>query len=92
MVRISSFALASVITGVFAAPTTPAHPFSNLARRSTPSSTGTSNGFYYSFYTDGIDDVTYTNGDAGEYTLTWSGDGLSGDVVGGKGWETGSAR
>ncbi|KAE8446676.1 hypothetical protein EG329_011720 [Mollisiaceae sp. DMI_Dod_QoI] len=88
MVRFTSLALACAVTGALAAPTSLAHPFSNLAR-STPSGTGTNNGYYYSFYTDGVDTVTYTNGAAGTYTLTWSG---SGDVVGGKGWATGAAR
>ncbi|KAF4628869.1 hypothetical protein G7Y89_g9280 [Cudoniella acicularis] len=82
MVRFTSLALACAVTGAFAA------PFEKLSR-STPSGTGTNNGFYYSFYTDNTDDVTYTNGAAGEYTLTWSG---GGDVVGGKGWATGSAK
>lgn len=88
MVRFLPFALVCVVTGAFAAPISPAHPFTNLAR-STPSETGTSNGYYYSFYTDGTDTVTYTNGAAGTYTMTWSG---GGDVVGGKGWATGAAR
>lgn len=88
MVRFTVFALTSAIAGAFAAPMSPPHPFSHEAR-STPSETGTNNGFYYSFYTDGTDTVTYTNGAAGNYALTWSG---AGDVVGGKGWATGSAR
>lgn len=88
MVHFTAFALASAIAGAFAAPMSPTHPFS-LEARSTPSETGTNNGFYYSFYTDGTDTVTYTNGAAGAYTLTWSG---AGDVVGGKGWATGSTR
>ena len=58
-------------------------------RAGTPSSTGTHNGFYYSFWTDGLADVTYTNEAAGKYSVTWSGDG---NWVGGKGWGTGSAR
>ena len=56
----------------------------------TSSETGTNNGFYYSFWTDGSGDVTYTNGDAGEYSVTWSGD--QGNWVGGKGWSTGTDR
>ena len=55
----------------------------------TPSSTGTNNGFYYSYYTDGGAQATYTNGAGGEYSLTW---GTGGNIVGGKGWNPGSAR
>jgi endo-1,4-beta-xylanase len=58
-------------------------------RSGTPSSTGTNNGYYYSFWTDGNAAVTYTNGADGSYSVTWSG---SGDWVGGKGWNPGSAR
>nr|GAT47956.1 predicted protein [Mycena chlorophos] len=59
------------------------------ARSGTPSSTGTSNGYYYSFWTDGGADVTYTNGAGGEYSIQWSGNG---NFVGGKGWNPGSAQ
>ncbi|KAF2797836.1 glycoside hydrolase family 11 protein [Melanomma pulvis-pyrius CBS 109.77] len=58
-------------------------------RAGTPSSTGTHNGFYYSFWTDGGSDVTYTNGNAGSYSVTWK---SGGNFVGGKGWNPGSAR
>ena len=55
----------------------------------TPSGTGTSNGFYYSFWTDGGGDATYTNGANGQYSLSWSGNG---NCVGGKGWQPGGNR
>lgn len=61
-----------------------------LFERATPSSTGTHNGFYYSFWTDGQSDVTYTNGNAGNYKVTWSNN--KGNFVGGKGWNPGDAR
>ncbi|CAK4613770.1 hypothetical protein AeMF1_021866 [Aphanomyces euteiches] len=64
---------------------------SNVVDASTPSSTGTNNGFYYSFWTDGGTDVTYTNGAAGQYTVSWN-RGRGGNFVGGKGWSTGSKR
>lgn len=57
-----------------------------LSRSGTPSSTGTNNGYYYSFWTDGGAAVTYTNGAAGQYSVTWSGNG---NFVGGKGWNPG---
>jgi endo-1,4-beta-xylanase len=37
-----------------------------LNTRSTPSGTGTNNGFFYSFWTDGKGSVTYNNGAAGK--------------------------
>ncbi|KAJ7756344.1 glycosyl hydrolases family 11-domain-containing protein [Mycena metata] len=58
-------------------------------RAGTPSSTGTSNGYFYSFWTDGGATVTYTNGPAGEYSVSWSGNG---NFVAGKGWMPGAAR
>ncbi|KZP16331.1 glycoside hydrolase family 11 protein [Athelia psychrophila] len=78
---------AAAVAGVFSLP---ASDTTDIAARSgTPSSTGTSNGYYYSFWTDGGAAVTYTNGAAGEYSVTWSG---SGNFVAGKGWNPGAAR
>ncbi|MGH9560960.1 MAG: glycoside hydrolase family 11 protein, partial [Terracidiphilus sp.] len=50
--------------------------------------TGTNTGFYYSLYSSG-GSATMTLGSAGNYAITWS--GVS-DVVGGKGWNPGSAQ
>jgi endo-1,4-beta-xylanase len=57
----------------------------------TSSSTGTDHGFFYSFWTDGASgaQVSYSNGNAGEYSIQWSGNG---NFVGGKGWKPGSAQ
>lgn len=88
MVAISSLLLTlAAAIGAFAAP----RPGELLItqRSGTPSSTGTNNGYYYSFWTDGGAAVTYTNGPGGEYSVTWSG---SGNFVGGKGWNPGAAR
>jgi endo-1,4-beta-xylanase len=60
-----------------------------VERAGTPSSTGTSNGFYYSFYTNGGGTVDYTNGAGGSYTTSWTN---CGNFVGGKGWNPGSAQ
>ncbi|KAF4976592.1 hypothetical protein FZEAL_6770 [Fusarium zealandicum] len=61
----------------------------NSKRAGTPSSTGTHNGYYYSWWTDGGSDVTYTNGDGGSYSVKWS---SGGNFVGGKGWNPGGRR
>lgn len=92
MVSLSTllFAFTAAI-GVFAAPKPEDLSLrdSSLIERSTPSSTGYHNGYYYSFWTDGGGDVTYTNGAGGSYTVQWSN---VGNFVGGKGWNPGSTR
>ncbi|KAF5879055.1 putative endo beta-xylanase protein [Botrytis fragariae] len=94
MVSASSLLLAaSAIAGVFSAPA--AAPVSeNLnvlqQRALTSSATGTSGGYYYSFWTDGSGGVTYANGAAGQYAVSWTGN--KGNFVGGKGWSVGSER
>lgn len=51
-------------------------------------STGTSNGFYWTLYKEG-GTASLTNGSAGNFSISYSG---VTDVVGGKGWNPGSAR
>lgn len=91
MVSFASLALGlSIIARVFAAPGTEVSERDLVKRQSiTSSQTGTSGGYYYSFWTDGGGSVTYTNGDAGAYSVEWTD---SGNFVGGKGWNPGSAR
>lgn len=87
MVSLSKLVIgASAVTSVFAAP-----PNFELDKRQTitTSQTGTNNGFYYSFWTNGGGTVDYTNGNAGEYSVTWQNNG---DFTAGKGWNPGSAR
>jgi len=86
MVSFSSLFLAfSAVAGSLAAPSKTLSARQSL----TSSGTGTSNGYYYSFWTDG-GSQTMTLGDAGEYSVSWSGD--DGNFVAGVGWETGSAQ
>lgn len=63
--------------------------FELMRRQSTPSASGTHNGYYYSWWTDGSSPVTYTNGAGGSYSVQWQ---SGGNFVGGKGWNPGGAR
>ncbi|KAF9038052.1 glycosyl hydrolases family 11-domain-containing protein, partial [Panaeolus papilionaceus] len=79
---------AAAVSGALAMPTNATEGFGILEGRSgTPSATGTSNGYYYSWWTDNQGQATYTNGGGGQYSLQWSGNG---NLVGGKGWNPGS--
>lgn len=92
MVSFSSLiTAATAVAGALAAPAEVAKrsPGELAERAGTPSSTGTHDGFYYSWWTDGGSDVTYTNGPGGQYTVRWS---SGGNFVGGKGWNPGSDR
>lgn len=87
-----SLLLAASAISALAAPTelSSRGPTELSKRAGTQSSTGTNNGFYYSFWTDGQGDIYYTNKAGGEYSVTWSGD--RGNFVAGKGWNPGAAR
>ncbi|KAH6720277.1 endo-1,4-beta-xylanase A [Leptodontidium sp. 2 PMI_412] len=80
---VSSFAFTSSVLAF------PANITELMVRSGTPSATGTNNGFYYSWWTDNGAQATYTNGPAGQYSITW---GTGGNLVGGKGWNPGTSR
>lgn len=90
MVSFSALVLTAVTAaGALAVPTNATEGLGLLqARGGTPSSTGTNNGYYYSWWTDGAAQATYTNYGGGQYNLQWSGN--NGNLVGGKGWNPGS--
>lgn len=85
--------IAKTLLALAAATCIAAVPFNGVGdrvqpvKRATPTGTGTSNGFYYSNWNDGSGSVTYTNGAAGEYSVSWEN---AGNFVVGKGWATGT--
>jgi endo-1,4-beta-xylanase len=80
--------LGSAIVLLLAAATAAVTP--SVAKASVCSNqTGSSNGYFYSFYTAGSGSACMTLGSGGNYSTSWS--GVS-DFVAGVGWSTGSAQ
>jgi endo-1,4-beta-xylanase len=86
---VSFSALLVAVTAAVGALAAPANSTEGFGIRSgTPSSSGTHDGYFYSWWTDGAADATYTNLGGGQYSLQWSGN--NGNLVGGKGWNPGT--
>ncbi|KAI1811067.1 xylanase [Poronia punctata] len=79
--------LGSIALAVLGAASAIASPL-ELYKRTDPG-TGTDNGFFYSFWTDGQGSVNYQNGPGGSYTVDWNN---VNNFVAGKGWNPGASR
>ncbi|KAK3314025.1 glycoside hydrolase [Apodospora peruviana] len=66
-----------------------ASPLELLKERGIQPGTGTHNGYFYSFWTDGKGSIDYTNGPGGSYKSKWNN---VNNWVGGKGWNPGPPR
>ena len=91
MVSFTSLALGLLTTVAVSA--LPGDMSGDFSKRQTitSSQTGTNNGYYYSFWTNGAGSVSYTNGAGGQYAVNWANQN-GGDFTCGKGWNPGSAQ
>jgi endo-1,4-beta-xylanase len=64
----------------------PSSPAVSLTQRSTPVGTGSHSGFFYSFWSDGIGNISYTNLPSGSYSVFWLN---CNNFFAGKGWNPG---
>jgi endo-1,4-beta-xylanase len=58
-------------------------------RQVTANSEGYHNGYFYSWWSDGGGQATYTMGEGSRYQVQWKN---TGNFVGGKGWNPGNGR
>jgi endo-1,4-beta-xylanase len=58
-------------------------------RQLTPNSQGQHNGYFYSWWSDGGGQATFTMGEGSRYQVNWRN---TGNFVGGKGWNPGNGR
>lgn len=94
MVSFKSLLLAATAaTSVFARPfdfLDEGNSTETLERRQvTANSVGTHNGYFYSWWSDGGGQATYTMGEGSRYQVQWKN---TGNFVGGKGWNPGNGR
>lgn len=89
MVSLKSILVAcAAVTGVVAAPGE--LPGQHLDKRqNTANGEGRHDGYFYSWWSDRASPATYTNEAGGQYSVTWQ---SGGNLVGGKGWNPGTAR
>lgn len=95
MVSFTAVLLASsaIISGVLAAPSAGTKTLverPSRVKRATPNATGTHNGYYYSWWSDGQGDATYQNLEGGSFSVVWTNN--RGNHVGGKGWLPGTNK
>jgi endo-1,4-beta-xylanase len=78
----------TLLLTALAASVATASPLEALKRGIQPG-TGTHDGYFYSFWTDGRGSVDYNNGPRGSYSVSWNN---VNNWVGGKGWNPGPPR
>lgn len=76
--------IAAIVSACVASPTIPRL----VTRAGTPNSAGFHDGVFYTWWSDGAGNATYTNGPGGSYSVNWT--DSQGNFFGGKGWNSAS--